>query len=313
MVVFRSAVAAVAFLASLVSGVGLAADGPLAPGDHVLSFPMGELPRSYLVHVPPRYDPQKPTPVVLVLHGAMMNKWMMDAVCGLSKKADEAGFVVVYPDGTGPGGMLLTWNAGLFRGNAAEGKPDDVAFLARVLDELAERIHVDTKRVYATGLSNGGMMCYRLAAEMADRLAAIAPVAGTMAIDTCHPTRPVSVLHLHGTADALVPFDGPKNGTPKFLAFKSVDESIRCWVAADGCPEKPQVEELPDKAHDGTKVTKRTYGPGKDGAEVVLVVIDGGGHVWPGQPMPVDFLGKSTKQISANDLIWEFFEKHGRR
>jgi polyhydroxybutyrate depolymerase len=292
----------------LVALLSLAA-APLGPGDHTRSFKMGGTDRSYLVHVPPQYDPQKPTPVVLVLHGAGTNGSITVWFTGMSKKADEAGFIAVYPNGTGLAGLMLTWNAGGVRGKT-DGKPDDVAFLGKVLDDLATVANVDSKRVYATGMSNGGMMCYRLAAELSDRIAAIAPVAGTMAIDKYAPKRPVPVMHFHGTADTMVPFGGPSGRTPKFLGFKSVEDTIKICVKANGCPEKPTVVELPDKAGDGTPVTQKTYGPGKDGAEVVLFVIEGGGHTWPGQQPPVGFIGKSTKNISANDLIWAFFEKH---
>jgi polyhydroxybutyrate depolymerase len=235
---------------------------------------------------------------------------MMVRFCGLNKKADEAGFVAVYPNGTGTAGLLLTWNAGGFQGPNAGKRPDDVAFVAKLLDNLATVMNVDPKRVYAAGMSNGGMMCYRLASELPDRIAAIAPVGGTMAIEEYRPKRPVSVMHFHGTADTFVPYGGLSKGTPKFLTFKSVEESIRICAKANGCPEAPVVGDLPDKADDGTKVRRRTYGPGKDGAEVFLIEIEGGGHTWPGRDPLVRFLGKSTKDISANDLIWEFFQKH---
>ena len=136
---------------------------------------------------------------------------------------------------------MLTWNAGGFQGK--EGKPDDVAFIAKVLDDLATVVNVDPKRVYVTGMSNGGMMCYRLAAELSDRIAAIAPVAGTMAIDNYHPKRPVPVMHFHGTADKLVPFGGPGSGTPKFLGFKSVEDTIKICAKANGCPEEAEGRE----------------------------------------------------------------------
>ena len=291
----------------LVVLMALAGD-PFGPGDHVRSLKIGDASRSYLVHVPPKYDAKKPTPVVLVLHGAGTNGAITVSFCGTNKKSDEAGFLAVYPNGTGLAGLMLTWNAGGFRGR--EGTADDVAYIAKVLDDLATVANVDSKRVYVTGMSNGGMMCYRLAAELSDRIAAIAPVAGTMAIDKYNPKRPVPVMHFHGTADKLVPFAGPGNRTPKYMGFKSVEETIKICVKANGCPEEPKTEKLPVKVSDGTSVTKKTYGPGKDGAEVVLFVIDGGGHTWPGQQPPVDFIGKSTKNISANDLIWEFFEKH---
>jgi polyhydroxybutyrate depolymerase len=107
-----------------------------------------------------------------------------------------------------------------------------------------------------------------------------------------------------------VPFTGSPNDGSQLAQFRSVDDTIAAWASADGCPKPPVVEAIPDVARDGLKVTKTTYGPGKEGSEVVLYVVDGGGHTWPGLPSPVGFLGKSTKNISANDLIWEFFKKH---
>jgi polyhydroxybutyrate depolymerase len=154
-------------------------------------------------------------------------------------------------------------------------------------------------------------MAYRLASELSERIAAIAPVAGTMGTAECRPKRPVSVIHFHGTNDEYLPFQGGK-GTRSLTQteFYSVDHSIRAWVKAGGCPAKPAVQELPKKAEDGTSVEQKTYGPGKDGAEVVLVTINNGGHTWPGRDPIVRFLGKSTKNVAANDLMWEFFKRH---
>ena len=197
---------------------------PLGPGDHTRTLMMGEQKRTYLVHVPKGYDPKKPAPVVLALHGAAMNGSMMVWFSGLNKKSDEAGFIVVYPSGTGTG-PFLTWNAGGFKGKMAEGKADDVAFIGKLLDDLGTVVKVDEKRVYACGMSNGGMMCYRLAAELSDRIAAIAPVAGTIAIEESKPKRPVPVIHFHGTKDTFVPFEMAKGKTPSFMKFKGVEES----------------------------------------------------------------------------------------
>ena len=286
------------------------AGGPLGPGDHNLSLKMGDVTRSYLVHIPPKHDPTKPTPVVLVLHGAGTNGAIMVPFCGLNKKADKAGFVAVYPNGTGLANLMLTWNSGGFRGKMGEGKADDVAFIGRLLGDLGTVVEVDRKRVYATGMSNGGMMCYRLAAELSDRIAAIAPVAGTMAVENYNPKRPVPVMHFHGADVKIVPYGGPSGRTPKFLGFKSVEETIKICAKANGCPEEPDITRLPDTVDDETTVTRKSYQPGKEGAEVVLFVIEGGGHTWPGLEPPVGFIGKSTKDISANDLIWEFFQRH---
>ena len=209
---------------------------PLGPGDHTRTLMMGEQKRTYLVHVPKDYDPKKPTPVVLALHGAAMNGPMMVWFCGLNKKSDEAGFIVVYPSG-----LSLIWNAGGFTGKMAEGKPDDVAFIGKVLDDLGTVVKVDEKRVYACGMSNGGMMCYRLAAELSDRIAAIAPVAGTIAIEESKPKRPVPVIHFHGTKDTFVPFEMAKGKTPAFMKLKGVEESVQTWVKLNGCDEKPKI------------------------------------------------------------------------
>jgi polyhydroxybutyrate depolymerase len=117
-------------------------------------------------------------------------------------------------------------------------------------------------------------------------------------------------MHFHGDADTIVPFAGPGDDTPPFVRFRSVEESIRLWVKLNACPAEPAVTEMPDAENDGTRVKRRVYGPGADGAEVVLFVIEGGGHTWPGQKSPLALMGISTLDISANDLIWEFFKKH---
>lgn len=296
---------------TLIATVLLAADPqPLGPGDHARTLQVGGRDRSYLVHIPPKYDPKKPTPVVLAFHGGATNAPIMALASGLSEKADEAGFVVVYPNGTGKGNLLLVWNSGGFNKAFAEKLPNDVAFVEAILDELPRLVHVDPKRIYATGISNGGMMCYRLAAELSQRIAAIAPVSGTMSVERGRSRRPVPVMHFHGTEDKPVPFQGPDEWTAKFLAFKSVEETIRIWAKLNGCPKKPKTIELPNKVDDGTTVRQEVYGPGKNGAEVVLFVIKGGGHTWPGRQWPVPWLGKTTRDISANDLMWEFFQKH---
>ncbi|HVW01112.1 MAG TPA: polyhydroxybutyrate depolymerase, partial [Planctomycetaceae bacterium] len=146
--------------------------------------------------------------------------------------------------------------------------------------------------------------------EMSDRIAAIAPVAGTMAIDDPQPKRPISVLHFHGTEDTLVPFDGQGKRSSELLKFKSVPATIDAWRRLNKCPDEPRVTEFPDKADDGTTVERKTYAPCASDTEVVLIEIKGGGHTWPGRQPPVKFLGRSTHDISACDLIWEFFEKH---
>jgi polyhydroxybutyrate depolymerase len=272
-------------------------------GDYTRTLMMGEQKRTYLVHVPKHYDPTKSVPVVLALHGSRMNGSMMVWFSGLTKKSDEAGFIVVYPNGTGKGSSLR-WNAG---GKVSAGGADDVTFIGKLLDDLGAVVKLDEKRIYACGMSNGGMMCYWLAAELSERIAAIAPVAGAIVIDKSEPKRPVPVIHFHGTNDKVVPFEKAKGNTPS--SRKSVEESIQTWVKLDGCDEPPKTDVL-SKAGDEMKVTRTCYGGGKDGSEVILVVVENGGHTWPGQQPPLGVAGKSAKNISANDLMWEFFQNH---
>jgi polyhydroxybutyrate depolymerase len=159
-------------------------------------------------------------------------------------------------------------------------------------------------------MSNGAMICYRLAAEMSDRIAAIAPVAGPMGTETCNPSRPVPVCHFHGADDQFAPFAGGRGSRSLSGAnFYSVEHSIQQWVKANACGEEPKLEELPVAVEDGTHVTRATYSGGRGGAEVVLYTIHGGGHTWPGRQPLLSYLGPSTRNLSANDVMWEFFQR----
>jgi polyhydroxybutyrate depolymerase len=280
----------------------------LGPGDHTRTLHVDGWTRSYVVHVPEKYDGRKPFPVVLLFHGVGMNAGRMIGFCGMNEKADEAGFIAVYPNGTGVG-PFLAFNSGGLPAASTLAQPDDVAFTAKLLDDLAAVVRVDPQRVFAAGMSNGAMMCYRLAAHLADRIAAIAAVAGTMALENAAPSRPVPVLHIHGTQDRLVPFVGPGEQANKYVSFKSVDETIATWTKLNGCRPTPEVAQLPDQADDGMRVTRKVF-PADNRAEVILLVVDGGGHTWPGREPLNGFIGKSTKDIAANDVIWEFFERH---
>ena len=282
--------------------------GWLHPGES-RSIDLGGLKRSYVVHVPKHHGENATVPVVLALHGATMNGPMMAWFTDLNHKADDAGFIAVYPNGTGKRSSLF-WNGGKCCGSAVKENVDDVGFIDALLDDLMRSYPVDARRVYVTGMSNGGIMAYRLGAELSHRIAAIAPVAGSMGTEIISLHRPVSVLHFHGTKDEFLPFEGGKG--PKSVTgthFLSVDQSIGVWVKANGCDEPPRVELL-SKSGDEMTVTRKTYGPGRDGAEVVLVAIEGGGHTWPGKKSPAKILGKSAMNISANDLMWEFFQRH---
>ncbi|MBI4026017.1 MAG: hypothetical protein HY360_13610 [Verrucomicrobia bacterium] len=284
---------------------------PLKPGDSSRSIVVDGRTRTFLVHIPPSHADAKAFPLVLAFHGGGVNAETMIRFSGLNEKADEAGFMVVYPNGTGRLEKILTWNAGNCCGYAMNQKVDDVRFVRELLDDLGKAVQFDPNRVYATGISNGGMMAYRLASELSDRIAAIAPVSGPMGTEGCNPKRPVSVIHFHGTDDDFAPFQGGRGKKSlQSICFFSVEHSMRAWVKANGCPEAPARIDKLDTVEDGMTTTRTTYGPGKEGTEVVLITIEGGGHTWPGRDPRLPLLGKSTKDISANDLMWEFFKKH---
>lgn len=279
------------------------AEAPPKPGLHARSLEHEGVKREYWVHVPKNYDPAKPAPLVLVLHGATMNGWAMTWFSGFPETGDKYGLISVYPSG-----RTATWNAGAFPGTLVGKKVDDMGFLCKVLDEVQKTFKVDTKRVYATGLSNGAMMCYRLASEAPDRFAAIAPVAGTLSLDKVEGKRPMPVLHFHGTKDFLVPYGGPAVDAKKgFFLFKSVPDSLKPFIDLNECG-KEETTEVPSK-DEKLRILCTRY-PGKTGCDVVLYKIEGGGHVWPGSPANPAFLGANPMDLNANEIIWEFFRKY---
>ncbi len=267
--------------------------------------------RSYRLHLPADYDGMHPLPAVLALHGATSNGRLMEVFSGLSEYADRAGFCAAYPNGTGNLPNVLTWNGGTCCGYALKNHVDDVAFIAALLDDLAARVPLDPRRLYVAGMSNGAQMAYRLACELSDRIAAVAAVAGPMGVDGCRPGRPIPVLHIHGTDDAFAPFHGGRGPRSVYgTDFRSVEDTIQTWVRINGCPATPAVYEEPERVADGTRIVRQVFGPGQAGVEVVLIVVEGGGHTWPGRPPLPAALGKSTANLDANETIWAFFERH---
>ena len=298
---------------------GLNEKAPSGSVGSIRSVDVGQRSRQYLIHKPSDIRADRKTPVVVAFHGGGGNPKSMIRLSGLNEKADEAGFIVVYPFGTGAGeNKKLTFNAGNVGGYAMRNNIDDVAFTRRIIADLQTFLNIDQDRIYATGISNGAMMAYRVASELSDIFAAIAPVAGPMGIETTQATDPVSVIHFHGTADKLAPFKGGKGkgapGVPAMFRpdFYSVDHSIQAWVKANDCKQQPEIESLPDKEDDGMQSIRKTWSGCRAGTEVVLIKIENGGHTWPGRDPLAAFLGQSTRDISANDIIWDFFQKHSR-
>lgn len=239
----------------------------------------------------------------------------MATLTDFSSVADRENFIVVYPDG-----IERRWNdgRGLTRYRAHRQNIDDVGFISSLIDELTKELNIDASRVYVTGISNGGMMSHRLACELSDKIAAIAPVAaniGEYMAPGWSPSRPVPVLIINGTDDPLVPWDGGdiRFGQYKFGRVLSVADTVRFWVSHNQCSPIPVITVEPDKnPSDGTTVRKEKYGGCRDSAEVVLYALEGGGHTWPGgsQYLPEAYIGKTCRDFNASEVIWQFFKEH---
>jgi polyhydroxybutyrate depolymerase len=269
--------------------------------------------RTYILHVPPAGFGRE-FPVVVAFHGGASNAAAMRRFSALNEKADRAGFVVVYPNGSGRLPRALTWNAGRCCGQASAARIDDVAFTRALLDDLAGIEKVDRSRVFATGMSNGGQMAYRLGVELSDRIAAIAPVAASLEVDVRALARPVPVVHFHGTDDRFLPFGGGAGSRSlSRSAHRGVWRGLDTWARASGCSDRTTSEALPDRREDETTVERHSYAGCPAGAEVVLYLVRGGGHTWPGSPGDVRTLGVTSQDISANDVMWEFFTRHPLR
>jgi polyhydroxybutyrate depolymerase len=183
-----------------------------------------------------------------------------------------------------------------------------------LIDELAAKYPVDTRRVYATGISNGGFFSNRLACDLAGRIAAIASVAATMPeklVPRCKPARPVSVMYLNGDQDPLVPIQGGQVAKRNGLCV-SLSDAAKFWREIDRTSPKPLEENLPQREDDGTSIHKQTWREGQKQTEVVVYTVHGGGHTWPGgsQYLPVVFVGKVSHQLDATSTIWEFLSAH---
>ena len=273
---------------------------PYASGLTLESLTSGGVERTYRLYVPKSYDAAKPTPLVLNFHGFASNAREQEAYSRMPAAADANGFITVAADGTGDPQRWYIY--GLFE----PGYVDDFAFVRDLLDHLEATLCVDPGRVYATGISNGGGMSSLLACELNDRFAAVAPVAGSPFPESrCQGKKPVSIIAFHGTADQAVPFEGGAGGRLG-LALRGVRQNMQDWAGHDGCTSGPSSERVaPD-------VLRESYSGCQVGADVVLYVVEGGGHTWPGA-IDVPTLGRTTHSIDATSLIWEFFAAHPRK
>jgi polyhydroxybutyrate depolymerase len=261
--------------------------------------------RTYLVHRPTTIDRDDPTSLVVVLHGGLGTGAQARQSYGWDAKADAARFVVAYPNG-----IDKAWNAGTCCGRPQRDGVDDVKFLGAVIDEVTKAEGVVPDRVYATGISNGGMMAYRLACELPGKVAAIGPVAASMTVSCEQPQpRPTALLHIHGLDDRNVPFSGGvgSKGVAKD-SRPSIPSVIERWRAIDACTGPP----VTTTAGAVTTVTSAACAAG---TEVVLVTVAGAGHQWPGSAPPsaaakrlLDLDDPSTA-LDATATLWDFFSR----
>jgi polyhydroxybutyrate depolymerase len=274
-----------------------------AARESVREITVGQDVRRYLLHVPPSYRAGAKVPLVVVLHGGGGNGRGAEKMTGFSQKADREGFLVVYPYGWGRfDETLLTWNAGSCCGLAMDQNKNDVEFIRHLVHSIKTGYDIDEKRIYATGMSNGAMMSYRLACEMSEVFAAAAPVAGALNI-ACNPANPVSIVIVHGRADQHVLYEG---GAPTVMkdsharVDKSVEYAVDFFRKHNNCREKP-VQTI-------GKLETRSFDCATAGLRVHSLADEG--HTWPGGQKGYFGADAPSQEFSATDAIWDFFKEH---
>lgn len=254
--------------------------------------------RTYRLFIPVSAHRDRPSPLVVVLHGVGNNPEAMAGLTEFDRQAQAAGFVAAYPEG-----IALSWNAGFCCAAAFVQGVDDIGFLNRLLDQLEAEGGIDPDRVFVVGVSAGAMMAYRFACESGERVRAVGSVAGAMLLEECRPARAVSVIEIHGTDDPLVPYRGGHVQPPAAQASTPVPPTLTVvghWASLDGCPETPAT-----RTHG--PVTRTTWTGCRNGAMVGLVSIEGGGHTWFAPS-----LGPANGAVDATRAIWDFFSEVGR-
>ncbi len=279
------------------------------------------LERTYYLHVPPGAPADRSLSLVLVFHGGSGSPANIERETRFSELADREGFLVAYPQG-----YQKSFNDGRGASDipAQRDRIDDVAFVTALIDDVGKKCRVDPKGIYATGISNGGMVSHFLGAKLSTKLAAIAPVAGSLAeplVPAFAPTAPVSVLMLVGTDDRFVPYGGgevhPPGMRPRGRVI-GIEQAARLWTERNGGDptHEPRVESLPDRdPADGCRVNKLTYAAGRNRSEVVLYRLEGAGHTWPdgSQYLSKQLVGPVCRDINATEVIWQFFKLHPKQ
>lgn len=287
----------------------------VTPGEEQVTIQSGGVERFYFRHVPPGYDGTNPMPLVIDFHGYIEPAAIHVIHSKLGPYGDEHGFITLTPSGTG---QPVHWEVGLHSA--------DVRFVAQLLDEAETTLCVDTRRIYAAGLSNGAIFSSILACSLSDRIAAIAPVSGVRDFKRCAPDRPVPVVAFHGTDDKVLSFDGglgpvglnlpTSNGQtlgqvrPDLAKGKSIPDTVAAWAKRNGCKKTPTEKRVADDV----KLVR--YSGCDANATVELYEIIGGGHTWPGSEFSraiESTVGHVTFSIDADQVMWDFFQAHPLR
>ena len=253
-----------------------------------------EIPREYIVYIPENYNHNTPNSIVFVFHGfGGSNTFTMNST-GFNEIAEQENFIVVYPQGSLILNLLSHWNVGGFTSSS---NTDDVAFVDYMISSLSEIYNINSERIYATGMSNGGFMSFLLACQLSNKVAAIASVTGSMTTQTlneCNPQREVPILQIHGTNDPVVPYNGIQEwNTP-------IDNVLDYWVLNNQCSPNPDVNDLEDiNSNNGITVQEIIYNNGLNGSMVKHFKVNGGTHVW-----------FQNEDIDSSALIWEFFSNY---
>ncbi|MCP4756492.1 MAG: hypothetical protein GY866_36975, partial [Proteobacteria bacterium] len=255
--------------------------------------------RSYLLYIPANYNGQSPVPLVFDFHGTGGYPITEAAYSDSAKLAANKRFVLAAPAGLHKSRGRNSWNT-----TRDPKSVDDVGLIKEIIKDLTQKLVIDEKRIYATGMSGGARMSSRVACDVSEAFAAVAPVAGIQFPDDCAPSRAMPVITFHGKKDLVNHYVHQSNSRPYWK--KGVDDSVAGWVDRNGCEKDPQADQISEV------VTKLSWKGCRDGAEVVFYRIEDGGHTWPGSPIVLTafWAGKTNQDIVATELIWDFFETH---
>lgn len=273
----------------------------------------GNLKRKYIVHLPPSYTGKNPVPAVLNFHGGGGTAESQVEISDMNQKSDQAGFIVVYPNGVGQfGDKLATWNAGDHCcGTAFEKKVDDVDFTRAIIKDLDKRFQIDRSRIYATGFSNGAIFSYRLACELSDQIAAVASVAGHLDLAVCKPERAVPILDIKNKLDQCIRDAGTCGGClgSKTWPCPTAEQGFQDLASLYQCLPESTEHRVADNA------VLRIHEGCRDNAEVRMLTVENAGHQWPGggKALKEEKVGPFVSSPEANDIIWDFFKRYSLR